>query len=40
VAIGPVTGGLLLPHFSWRSVFFVSVPIAIIALLAGVFVLP
>ena len=40
VAIGPVTGGLLLRHFSWRSVFFVSVPIAVIALLAGVLVLP
>jgi EmrB/QacA subfamily drug resistance transporter len=40
VAIGPVSGGLLLRHFSWRSVFFVSVPIAVIALVAGAWMLP
>ena len=40
VAIGPVSGGLLLVHFSWRSVFFVSVPIAVIALVAGAWMLP
>ena len=35
VAIGPVTGGLLLRHFSWSSVFYVNVPVVIIALVAG-----
>jgi MFS transporter, DHA2 family, multidrug resistance protein len=40
VAIGPVTGGLLLRHFSWSSVFYASVPIALIALLAGLRLLP
>lgn len=40
VAIGPFSGGLLLRHFPWRSVFFVSVPIAVIALVAGAFLLP
>jgi MFS family permease len=40
VAIGPVCGGLLLRHFSWSSVFYVSVPVAVVALIAGRFLLP
>jgi EmrB/QacA subfamily drug resistance transporter len=40
VAIGPVAGGVLLEHFDWNSVFYVSVPVAIIALVAGRFLLP
>jgi len=40
VAIGPVSGGLLLRHFSWGSVFWVSVPVAAIALVAGARLLP
>jgi len=40
VAIGPVSGGLLLRHFSWNSVFWVSVPVAAIALVAGARLLP
>jgi EmrB/QacA subfamily drug resistance transporter len=40
VAIGPVTGGLLLRHFSWSSVFYVNVPLVIIALVAGMRLLP
>ena len=40
VAIGPVTGGLLLQHFSWSSVFYVNVPVVIIALAAGMRLLP
>jgi EmrB/QacA subfamily drug resistance transporter len=40
VAIGPVTGGLLLRHFSWSSVFYVNVPVVIIALAAGMRLLP
>src|SRR3954468_24101608 len=35
VAIGPVTGGLLLEHFSWGSVFLVNLPLAAVALTAG-----
>jgi EmrB/QacA subfamily drug resistance transporter len=40
VAIGPVTGGLLLRHFAWGAVFAVNVPIVIIALAAGIWLLP
>jgi EmrB/QacA subfamily drug resistance transporter len=40
VAIGPVAGGLLLRHFSWSSVFYVNVPIVVIALIAGFRLLP
>jgi EmrB/QacA subfamily drug resistance transporter len=40
VAIGPVTGGLLLEHFSWSSVFWVNIPIAAIALTLGIFLVP
>ena len=28
VAAGPITGGWLLEHFWWGSIFFVNVPIA------------
>ena len=40
VALGPVSGGLLLEHFCWGSVFFVNVPLAVVALLAGLRLLP
>jgi len=40
VAIGPVSGGLLLRHFSWSSVFYVSVPVAVVALIGGALLLP
>ena len=32
IAIGPVTGGLLIEHFSWGAVFLINVPIALGAL--------
>jgi EmrB/QacA subfamily drug resistance transporter len=35
IAIGPVTGGWLLEHFWWGSVFLVNLPIVVVALLAG-----
>lgn len=40
VAIGPMTGGLLLEHFSWHSVFWVNLPIGLLALVAGALVVP
>jgi EmrB/QacA subfamily drug resistance transporter len=32
VALGPVTGGLLLEHFSWHSVFWALVPVGVVAI--------
>jgi DHA2 family integral membrane protein (MFS transporter) len=34
IALGPITGGLLLKFFWWGSIFLVNVPIAIVAALA------
>jgi EmrB/QacA subfamily drug resistance transporter len=34
VAVGPVTGGLLLAHFGWPAVFVALVPVALVALVA------
>jgi MFS family permease len=35
VALGPITGGILLQHFSWSSVFFATIPVAVLALALG-----
>ncbi len=40
VAIGPITGGWLLEHFWWGSVFLVNVPFIVLALVAGSRLLP
>ena len=40
VALGPIAGGWLLEHFWWGSVFLVSLPIMVLVLAAGPFVLP
>ncbi|HEX5566332.1 MAG TPA: MFS transporter [Streptomyces sp.] len=40
IAIGPITGGLLLEHFWWGSVFMVNVPIVITALIAMALLVP
>jgi EmrB/QacA subfamily drug resistance transporter len=40
VALGPVTGGYLLEHFEWGSIFLVNLPIAAIALIAGWVLVP
>ncbi|MEU5641981.1 MFS transporter [Streptomyces milbemycinicus] len=40
IAIGPITGGVLLEHFWWGSVFFVNVPVVIIALIAMSLLVP
>jgi EmrB/QacA subfamily drug resistance transporter len=40
VALGPITGGLLLEHFSWGSVFFASIPVAVLALALGAWLVP
>jgi EmrB/QacA subfamily drug resistance transporter len=40
VAAGPITGGWLLEHFSWGSVFMVNVPIAAVAIIGGLLFVP
>src|SRR6478672_7985603 len=40
VALGPISGGLLLEHFYWGSIFLVKLPIVAIALTAGGYLLP
>lgn len=40
VVIGPILGGFLLEHFSWSSVFWVNVPLALLALVAAGWTVP
>ncbi|MFE1987600.1 MFS transporter [Streptomyces sp. RLB3-17] len=40
IALGPITGGILLQHFWWGSVFLVNVPIVVVAALAMVAIVP
>jgi EmrB/QacA subfamily drug resistance transporter len=39
-ALGPISGGLLLEHFYWGSIFLVNLPIVALGILAGVFLIP
>ncbi|MGW4104597.1 MFS transporter [Streptomyces sp. NPDC004976] len=40
IAIGPITGGLLLDHFWWGSVFLVNVPIVVLAVALMLWLVP
>ncbi|WP_089243146.1 MFS transporter [Rhodococcoides kyotonense] len=40
IAIGPTAGGFLLEHFSWHSVFWINVPIAVVVLVAALVFVP
>ena len=39
-AFGPWLGGYLIEHLSWRAIFYMNLPIGLIALLAAAAVLP
>ena len=38
--IGPIFGGLLAAHWSWRAVFFVNVPVGIVVIVLGLLFVP
>jgi MFS family permease len=40
LALGPVAGGLLVASAGWRSIFFINVPVGVVAVAAGWFLLP
>ncbi|HEV3264489.1 MAG TPA: DHA2 family efflux MFS transporter permease subunit [Acidimicrobiales bacterium] len=40
VALGPILGGILLAHFWWGSVFLVNVPVAVLGLIAAIWLVP
>lgn len=39
-AVGPLVGGFLLEHFAWGSVFLLAVPVMVLLLIVGPFLLP
>lgn len=39
VGLGPLIGGFLLDHFAWNSVFLINIPVVLIALLGGTWLL-
>jgi EmrB/QacA subfamily drug resistance transporter len=40
VALGPLTGGFLLEHFYWGSIFLVNLPIVVFGVIAGIYLIP
>lgn len=38
--LGPLIGGFLLEHFWWGSVFLINVPVVVVALVSGYFLIP
>ena len=39
-ALGPVIGGFLTSVYSWPYIFYVNVPVGIVAILMGIHILP
>ena len=39
-ALGPISGGFLIEHFYWGSIFLVNIPIVVVALVAGFVLIP
>jgi EmrB/QacA subfamily drug resistance transporter len=40
IALGPIIGGALVQNFNWNSIFLINIPIAAIALIMGLFLVP
>ncbi|MFJ4904963.1 MFS transporter [Streptomyces sp. NPDC093249] len=40
IAIGPITGGILLEHFWWGSIFLINVPVVLLALALMAWLVP
>ena len=39
-AAGPLVGGALLEHFTWHAVFLINIPVVVVIVVAGAFLLP
>jgi EmrB/QacA subfamily drug resistance transporter len=40
IGLGPITGGFLIENFDWPAVFLINVPVALTALVLGLFLVP
>ncbi|KLU60915.1 multidrug resistance protein Stp [Peptococcaceae bacterium CEB3] len=40
LSIGPTVGGLMIANFSWRFIFYVNIPVAIVGTVIAAFILP
>jgi len=39
LTLGPLAGGMILAYFSWRLIFYINIPIGMMAVAAGIFIL-